>query len=547
MNHHYYSNGPSNNVDNTRLTTDAVILNNNTSNTTATLNNPQAAVTITATTTSATTTATASATATTNNLWESDVLENDEFDSDQLDEDESYSWASGITDNQDAIQGAVGGGGGGGGGHGGIGSGALNGCGNSSIANWRDWSSSNFVTNLFSQPFVKQQSLANPTKEAHSRTIATTTTTTTTNMGDMPKLVDLCAKYVALNVPFELVESFRLPVPEDLQLKITFSSFPDNIENIRLYSCLANGHVDEYLRGEQLYNNRCVRKIIQIGFHLSAQVVISSPLGLNGGNMASTNSREMNVASSMAAVMNKNQHSSNMNQFGLSIGNGSGSGSLFASVAIVCDRKRIISCNCTCSKQSVSWCSHIVAVCLFRILEANQVEYRAPVSESLSKLQRDQLQKFAQYLISELPQQILPTAQKLLDELLKSNETSINLLSGAPDPTAGASQTDISVWCLDEAILQENIHKALLKFIVPTPNVVSDIECLEHASSATAAEYTSLLRPLRGREPEGMWNLISIVREMFRRRDKNFLPLLRIISIECISIDQIVQLWFLVS
>ena len=141
---------------------------------------------------------------------------------------------------------------------------------------------------------------------------------------------------------------------------------------------------------------------------------------------------------------------------------------------------------------------------------------------------------------------MLPTAQKLLDELLKSNETSINLLSGAPDPTAGASQTDISVWCLDEAVLQENVHKTLLKFIMPTPNVVSDVEYLEHASSATAAEYTSLLRPLRSREPEGMWNLVSIVREMFRRRDKNFLPLLRIITVECISIDQIVQLWFLV-
>lgn len=44
---------------------------------------------------------------------------------------------------------------------------------------------------------------------------------------------------------------------------------------------------------------------------------------------------------------------------------------------------------------------------------------RAPVSESLTRLQRDQLQKFAQYLISELPQQILPTAQRLLDELLR--------------------------------------------------------------------------------------------------------------------------------
>ena len=477
-------------------------------------------------------------TANSNNIWDNDVLENDDFDSDQLDEDESYSWASGITDNQDGIQGN--GGNNNPTGLNGVSNG-INSCGNSSAANWRDWRSN--IINTNNQGFLKPSLSALNASKLLS------------NASDIPKLVDLCAKYVATHVPFELVESYRLPVPEDLQLKITFASFPDSIENIRLYSCLANGHVDEYLRGEQLYNNRCVRKIIQIGFHLSAQVVISSPLGVNGTTNA-LNNNVTAVNTSIGAAFTRGHHLNNISaattnnnnqQTSLGIvGNGSGSGSLFASVAILCDRKRIISCNCTCSKQPVSWCSHIVAVCLFRILESNQVEYRAPVSESLSKLQRDQLQKFAQYLISELPQQILPTAQKLLDELLKSNETSINLLSGAPDPTAGASQTDISIWCLDEGILQDNIHKTLLKFIVPTPNVVSDIECLEHASSATAAEYTSLLRPLRGREPEGMWNLISIVREMFRRRDKNFLPLLRIITVECISIDQIVQLWFLV-
>lgn len=54
---------------------------------------------------------------------------------------------------------------------------------------------------------------------------------------------------------------------------------------------------------------------------------------------------------------------------------------------------------------------------------------RAPVSESLSRLQRDQLQKFAQYLISELPQQILPTAQRLLDELLSAQPSAINTVN----------------------------------------------------------------------------------------------------------------------
>lgn len=121
------------------------------------------------------------------------------------------------------------------------------------------------------------------------------------------------------------------------------------------------------------------------------------------------------------------------------------------------------------------------------------------------------------------------------------------MLSGAPDPTAGSSANEISVWCLDEPLLQENIHKTLSKFILPSPHVVSDIDYLAHSSSAASAEYTSLLRPLRGREPEGMWNLISILKELLRKRDKNSIPLLRIITTECVNLDLIIQLWFLIK
>lgn len=76
------------------------------------------------------------------------------------------------------------------------------------------------------------------------------------------------------------------------------------------------------------------------------------------------------------------------------------------SVAVTFDRGHITSCNCTCS-QSATWCAHIIALCLFRIYHPDQVCLRAPVSEYLSRLRRDQLQKFAQYLISELPQQVM--------------------------------------------------------------------------------------------------------------------------------------------
>lgn len=74
-------------------------------------------------------------------------------------------------------------------------------------------------------------------------------------------------------------------------------------------------------------------------------------------------------------------------------------------VAVTFDRCQIISCSCSC-RPNATWCSHITALCIYRIRHPNQVCFRAPVSESLSRLHRDQLQKFAQYLINELPPQV---------------------------------------------------------------------------------------------------------------------------------------------
>ncbi|VVC95734.1 unnamed protein product [Leptidea sinapis] len=247
-------------------------------------------------------------------------------------------------------------------------------------------------------------------------------------------------KCVASHIPFELVEHVYPPVPEQLQLQIAFWSFPDSEDDIRLYSCLANGSADEFQKGEHLFREKAVKDVLQIGFHLSATVYIT---------------------------MARSQFN----------------------VAVTFDRQKISSCNCTCSS-SAHWCSHIVAVCLFRIH---------------LRLRRDQLQKFAQYLISELPRQVLPTAQKILDELLSAQPNQINTTCGAPDPTAGASAYEYTS---------------------------CDVNYLSTSAPPAAAEWSSLLRPLRGREPEGMWNLLSIVREMFKRSDRNAIPLLEIITEE---------------
>lgn len=171
------------------------------------------------------------------------------------------------------------------------------------------------------------------------------------------------------------------------------------------------------------------------------------------------------------------------------------------------------------------------------------VSLRAPVTESLSRLNQTQLQKFAQYLINEFPQQILPTAQRLLDELLNI-DSSINSVWGAPDPTAGALIHDQTKWCLDESQLHDNIRKIVIKLCIPSPMVYSDVNYLSSTAPPAASEWTSLLRPLRGREPEGLWNLLSIVREMLRRHDRNYIPLLKILTEEILTCETILLWWF---
>jgi len=83
--------------------------------------------------------------------------------------------------------------------------------------------------------------------------------------GSVLKLSELAAKCVAVHIPFEMVEKFQPPVPEELQQRITFWSFPEWDDDICLYTCLANSNDDEFLRGEILFENGNVYDVIQIG------------------------------------------------------------------------------------------------------------------------------------------------------------------------------------------------------------------------------------------------------------------------------------------
>lgn len=316
--------------------------------------------------------------------------------------------------------------------------------------------------------------------------------------GKIMSLTELAAQKVACHQPFGQVEHFDPPVPEPMQCRIAFWSFPQDEEDIRLYTCLANGNADAFIHAEELISLNCVCDMLQVGFHLSANVRVIQ------------------------------ESSEDLDYF---------------RVAVTFDRRRITSCSCSCSAATF-WCQHTVAVCLQRIRKPNDVTLRAPVSEYLQRLDKNQLQKFAQYLINEFPQQILPAAQKLLDELLSSDDAIINQNPAAPDPTAGATINEQTSWCLDDTHLSLDIQKILLKQCTAQPTICSDVQALSSTPPAVTNEYSQLLRPIRGREPEGLWNLISIVGDLMKRRDSNFILLLEIMTFEVLSYDKIVTWWF---
>nr|XP_045372062.1 zinc finger SWIM domain-containing protein 4 isoform X2 [Camelus bactrianus] len=170
-----------------------------------------------------------------------------------------------------------------------------------------------------------------------------------------------------------------------------------------------------FTRGLHLLQSGAVDRVLQVGFHLSGNI------------------RELG---------------------------GPGEPERLYHVSISFDRCKITSVSCGCDNRDLFYCAHVVALSLYRIRHARQVELRLPISETLSQMNRDQLQKFVQYLISAHHTEVLPTAQRLADEILLLG-SEINLVHGAPDPTAGAGIEDANCWHLDEEQIQEQVKQLL--------------------------------------------------------------------------------------
>uniref|UniRef100_A0A8B9VB95 SWIM-type domain-containing protein n=1 Tax=Anas zonorhyncha TaxID=75864 RepID=A0A8B9VB95_9AVES len=280
---------------------------------------------------------------------------------------------------------------------------------------------------------------------AAATTAVATTTTKTVALGLLPfgktqspeSLLDIAARKVAEKWPFQRVEERFERIPEPVQRRIVYWSFPRSEREICMYSSFNTGAEDPatpggiavstapggaadaaagesrlpFRKGISLLDGGCVDNVLQVGFHLSGTVT------------------EPAMQSEPETVCN---------------------------VAISFDRCKITSVTCSCGNKDIFYCAHVVALSLYRIRKPDQVKLHLPISETLFQMNRDQLQKFVQYLITVHHTEVLPTAQKLADEILSQN-SEINQVHGAPDPTAGASTDDENCWHLDEEQVQEQV------------------------------------------------------------------------------------------
>lgn len=83
-------------------------------------------------------------------------------------------------------------------------------------------------------------------------------------------LLDCCAKAVASKIPFQQIEDTFTRIPEPVQLRIVYWSFPCDEHEIQRYSSLnspatTQHHKTPFLQGLKLLENKAVSSVLQVG------------------------------------------------------------------------------------------------------------------------------------------------------------------------------------------------------------------------------------------------------------------------------------------
>merc|ERR1719471_893740 len=156
-------------------------------------------------------------------------------------------------------------------------------------------------------------------------------------------LLDICARLTAETTPFLLIEERYDRIPEPVQERVIFWSFPRNERDICMYSSLSRVptnsqeyHNSPFYRGIKILEQGCVQDVLQVGFHLSGE--IRPP--------------KTPVPQGLLDIERKYK------------------------VSVSFDRCKITSVTCSCDTRDIFWCQHVVALALFRIRNAERVTLR---------------------------------------------------------------------------------------------------------------------------------------------------------------------------
>ena len=94
-------------------------------------------------------------------------------------------------------------------------------------------------------------------------------------------LLDICARIVAQQIPFQRIEERYDRIPEPVQRRVIFWSFPRNERDICMYSSLSRPSVNSleyqnlpFHRGLKLLETGCVDNVLQVGTY---QIFYSTP------------------------------------------------------------------------------------------------------------------------------------------------------------------------------------------------------------------------------------------------------------------------------
>jgi hypothetical protein len=251
-------------------------------------------------------------------------------------------------------------------------------------------------------------------------------------------LLETCARHIGQNFPFEAVQLHSERVPEELQMKIAYWSFPLDEERLLDYAKMMEVDsakitrvrrvFDKDLRDSEDWSFRrsaqhtkrdctdVITKVTQIGMYLSGSV----------GNL------DRHYYSHMHGYEDEQNV-----------------------VSVQFDRGFITSTMCSC-RSSSKWCEHVIALCLARIRGAVPCDLHPPLSETLAHFDRDQLQKMVQHFVQKVPLLGIPPMMEIAGEL-KKKESEISKQCGAPDVTAGGNLGENARWQIDESIVESQL------------------------------------------------------------------------------------------